>query len=144
MKNKPLILVGAMAGAVILLYIITIVLRKKKANAAMLTTNASNTKKGTSGQIVDEVVSVPNKTLFTIKRGNTGDHVKYVQMALNYIAKKKKITGVNLVADGSFGLATENALVKLYGVKWIDKTLAQKIASDAGLSGFATVLNYFK
>lgn len=144
MKNKPLVLVGAMAGAVVILYIITTILRKKKANAALLSTSASSAKKGTTGQVVKEVVSVPNKTLFTIKRGNIGDHVKYVQMALNYIAQKKKITGVNLVADGSFGLGTENALVKLYGVKWIDKTLAQKIASDAGLSGFATVLNYFK
>jgi hypothetical protein len=32
----------------------------------------------------------------------------------------------------------------VYGVKQIDKVLAQRMANDAGLSEFAIVLNYFK
>jgi hypothetical protein len=142
-NNKGIILVGAMIAMVIIAYIITTIIKKNNANKTDKT-GADSTSKG---QVASKVVKTPDRGLFTIKRGSNNDAVKYVKMALNYIAQKKNIPGVNLVltTDANlFGAATEAALYKIYGVKTIDKVLAQRMANDAGLSEFAIVLNYFK
>jgi len=146
MKNsKPLIFAAAILIVVIIVYII--ITKAKKSRQAKANTTA-NENGGTAGQITSTVIETPNASMFTMKRGSDNEGVKYLKIALNYIAKKKKIEGINLVTTGEtakqFGKVTEDALYKLYRQKIVTKSLAQKIAEDSDLPEAKTIIQYLK
>ncbi len=79
-----------------------------------------------------------------MKRGDSGEYVKYLQIGLNYIADKKKTPNyAKLTPDGKFGLNTENALKRLYGVQVVSKKTAEQIGKDADIPQMDAVLKYF-
>lgn len=66
---------------------------------------------------------------FPLKKGSKGERVKMLQEFINMYAKVKNISGVNLTTDGDFGSGTEAALQKVFGMKEVDRSKWNEVAT---------------
>lgn len=144
-SNKKFILIGAIIIIVVVIYIITTIAKKNKSKEP----KTGDTLKD-DGRIINQTASngAVNTTVFPIKRGSQGQHVLYLQQALNIVANKRdyifKINNVSkskIGEDSSFGIETETALKQLYGIVEVSKFMAKQIAKDTGNSSFVLIIN---
>lgn len=133
---------GAVLAVIMIVYI---AITAKRKSSSIQSNTAS---KGTTGQITNSVIATekPSSDIFPLKRGSNNLAVKFLKQCLNYIAIKRGVSGVNLIltTDANvFGIATENALYKLYTTKIVDKDLAKRIARDADVPEADAIINTF-
>lgn len=136
---------AAILAVIIIVYIIITIKRKNNSKTETVKSNNS----GTTGAYTNSVIptNTTQNEVFPLKRGSNHEAVKYLKQALNYIAKKRGITDVNLVltTDANvFGVVTESALYRLYNTKICSKDLAKKIAVDADMPEVALLINNFQ
>jgi hypothetical protein len=143
--KKQFIFIGAILAVIIIIYIIITIKRKNSSTS----TSVDNKKAGTNGAYTDTIIptTTSQNDIFPLKRGSNHEAVKYLKQALNYVAKKRGVSGVNLIltTDANiFGTVTETAIYRLYTTKICTKALAQQIANDADLPEVALILDSFK
>ncbi len=146
-NNKTKIFIIGIVAVLIIVIIIYFAIKKTKPQDKDDKKNSKT--EGSKGQTIPSVrptigVKPP---IFTLKRKSPHkEAVRYLQQALNYIAKKRGLPKSELIkVDGDFGGNTEVLLKKLFRTIVVNKATAQQISREADLPEFANIIdNYFK